>query len=116
MPWKQTDPMTERVKMITDHLSGNYSPTELSRRYGISRESVYKWLGRYEEFGWAGLEDLSRAPHVQAKALSGELEAQILELRRRWADWGAPKLRHKLQQRVGAERCPGESTVSAVLK
>src|SRR5687767_3992865 len=61
MPWKQTDPMTERVKMITDHLSGNYNPTDLGRRYGISRESVYKWLERFEELGWAGLGDRPRA-------------------------------------------------------
>lgn len=101
---------------MNDYLSGDYGVSALARRYGISRKTVYKWLGRHEEKSWAGLADESRAPHRQARALSGEMERRILELKGRWPDWGAPKIRHKLGQEVGAERCPAESTVSAVLK
>ena len=39
--------MTERVKLITEHLSGNYSVSDLARRHGVSRLSVYKWLKRF---------------------------------------------------------------------
>ena len=116
MPWKQTDTMTERIKMITEHLSGNYTVSDLSRRHGVSRDKVYKWIGRYEQEGWGGLEDQSRAPHRQARAISPELEAKILELKARWVNWGAPKLREKLRRELGAEKCPAESTVSAILK
>ncbi len=49
MPWKQTDAMTERVKLITEYLSGNYSVSELSRRFEVSRPIVYKWIERYEQ-------------------------------------------------------------------
>ena len=116
MPWKQTDTMTERVKLMTEYLKGESSVSELSRRYGVSRPIVYKWVERYEQESWAGLEERSRAPHRQARALSAELEEQILEFKRRWPDWGAPKLRQKLLEQVGAERCPAESTVSVVLQ
>jgi transposase InsO family protein len=116
MPWKQTDTMTERVKLITEHLSGNYSVSELSRRFEVSRPIVYKWIERYEQGGWDGLKELSRAPHRQARALSGEIEEMVLEFKRRWPDWGAPKLRQKLLEAVGEERCPAESTVSTVLQ
>jgi putative transposase len=108
--------MTERVKMITAHLSGDYSVSELARRHAISRKSVYKWLERYEAESWAGLEERSRARQHQAHAIGPEVEAAILALKARWPDWGAPKLRHKLGQQLGVERCPAESTVSAVLK
>lgn len=108
--------MTERVKLITDYLSGDYGVSDLSRRYGVSRKTIYKWLGRHEEEGWKGLEERSRAPHEQAQALPREVEAAILALKAKWPDWGAPKLRHKLKGQLGAERCPVESTVSAVLK
>lgn len=116
MPWKQTDTMTERVKLITDHLSGDYNVTELSKRYAVSRRIVYKWIARFEEGGWGGLEDQSRAPHHQAGAIEEKVEEMILALKRRWPDWGAPKLRWKLQEQLRGERCPAESTVSAVLK
>ena len=108
--------MTERVKLITDHLSGDYGVAELGRRYGVSRKTVYKWLGRHAAEGWAGLEDQSRAPVHQAGAIGAQVEQRILELKARWPDWGAPKLRHKLRQGWGEENCPAESTVSAVLK
>jgi transposase InsO family protein len=116
MPWKQTDTMTERVKLITEYLSGNYSVSELSRRFEVSRPIVYKWIERYEQGSWAGLQERSRAPHRQARALSATLEELILELKQRWPDWGAPKLRQKLLEQVGPQRCPAESTVSAVLQ
>jgi putative transposase len=116
MPWQQTDPMTERAKMIVDYLTGDFSVSELARKYGISRRSVYKWLERHEEKGWSGLEDESRAPHRQALAIGAEVEAAILELKAQWPDWGAPKLRRKLEQKIGSKQCPAESTVSAVLK
>jgi putative transposase len=116
MPWKQTEPMNERIEMVSQWLSGDYNISELSRHYGVSRRNVYKWLDRYEEKGWEGLEERSRAPHMQAMAIGKKMEGLILELKCRWPNWGAPKIRQKLLERMGVERCPVESTVSAVLK
>jgi putative transposase len=108
--------MIERIEMINQWLSGDYSISELSRQYGVSRRNVYKWVERYEQKSWEGLEELSRAPHRQALAIGQEMEALILELKSRWINWGAPKLRQKLLEKIGPQRCPAESTVSAVLK
>lgn len=108
--------MTERVKLITEYLSGNYGVAELARRYQVSRKTVYKWVERHRGKGWKGLEDQSRAPHVQAGAIGLKMEEAILELKKRWPDWGAPKLHWKLAQQIGKTSCPAESTVSAVLK
>jgi transposase len=59
MPWKVKEPMDERVSLITDWKSCNYSITELSVIYGVSRKAVYKWTTRYEEHGIDGLKELS---------------------------------------------------------
>lgn len=75
--------MTERIEMISLWLRGECNISELSRRYGVSRRNIYKWLERYEERGWEGLEELSRAPHRQAMAIGPEMESLILELRKR---------------------------------
>ena len=116
MPWHQTDPMTERTKMIVEYLSGDYGVAELARRHGVSRKSAYKWIVRHWEESWPGLEERSRAAHHHPNALGAELEEAILALKARWPDWGAPKLRHKLLLAVGAQACPAESTVSGVLE
>ena len=42
MPWKETCVMNERVKLVTEHLEGDYGIMELSQAYGVSRKTVYK--------------------------------------------------------------------------
>ena len=46
MPWQETDPVRERRHFAQDLESGLWSMTELCRRYGISRNTGYKWLAR----------------------------------------------------------------------
>jgi len=88
--------MTERMRMILEHLQGDHGGAELARRFGVSRKTVSKWLGRFARQQWAGLEERSRAPHHQARAIDEAVVEQILTLKARWPLWGAPKLRHKL--------------------
>jgi transposase-like protein len=49
-----------------EEMSGNVAAT--CRYYGVSRQSFYKWLRRYEELGPEGLRDRSRRPHVSPNA------------------------------------------------
>ena len=73
MPWKRESLMDQRVKLISDWLSGNYSKSQLSRRHGISRPTVDKWLNRYADRGSDGLKELSRKPHYCPHQTSDEL-------------------------------------------
>lgn len=102
--------------MMLDYVEGGYSVAALARRHAISRKTAYKWIERYEQQQWAGLEDRSRAPHSQPSAISDEVEARLLALKQQWPLWGAPKLHHKLRGLVDEESCPSESTVSNILR
>lgn len=105
--------MNERTKMIAEYLEEGYSVSELARRRGISRKTAWKWIRRYERLGARGLEDQSRAPARQARAISEKAERAILEFKARWPLWGAPKIRVKLLE---AGAAPSESTISNVLR
>lgn len=107
--------MSERLRLIAEYLEG-VGVSELAKGYGLSRKTVYKWIDRYEQEGIAGLEDDSRAALYHPNALLPDIERQILTLKERKPLWGAPKLRCKLMELVGTERCPAESTVSEVLR
>ena len=115
MAWNTTTPMDERIDLISDYHSDGYSLAELARRYGVSRKTVYKWIGRYAEESVDGLKERSRAPHEQAGAVSAEIVREVLALKEKWPLWGAPKLHWKLREKIGAEACPAESTVSNIL-
>src|SRR5688572_27565105 len=56
--------------------------TDLCADLGISRQSFYKYRRRYEAEGPAGLVERSRAPRSNPHAISGELEDEIVRLRK----------------------------------
>ena len=54
MPWKETCAMDQRMQLIGDWLKGEFSITDLSESFGVSRPTVYKWIARYRERGVSG--------------------------------------------------------------
>lgn len=113
MPWKETDAMSQRVAMLRDFQSGDYTISDLAQMYAVSRKTVYKWIGRYDQEGWNGLTERTRKPHHSPSAVSKNIEATILEWKGKHPSWGAPKIHRKIRDLEGA---PCISTVGNVLK
>ena len=67
------------VLQHAEEVTGNVSRT--CRYYGISRQTFYKWLRRYEEQGLEGLRDRSSRPHQSPNATSAEVVGKIMYLR-----------------------------------
>jgi transposase len=53
----------------------------VAEQLGVSRPTVDKWLHRYLEEGWAGLEDRSSRPHHSPTRTPPEIEQQVLDAR-----------------------------------
>lgn len=73
MPWARTDWMSERVKFIAAFLEQEASFTDLCMDFGISRETGYKWVRRYQADGAEALQERSRAPHSHPNEISADL-------------------------------------------
>ncbi len=116
MPWRETDPMNERVQFIAAYLSQCYSITELCERFGIRRNTGYKWVRRYTEQGLAGLQEKSRAPHHCPHRLSQEGAAALLETKRAHPSWGPRKILPYLAQRQPALTLPAASTAGELFQ
>jgi transposase InsO family protein len=108
--------MDERAMMIGEWLRGESTVSVLAVKYGVSRKAVYKWIARHEQGGWEALANRPRAALNHPNAVSAEVERALLEIKAGKPLWGAPKLRCKLMEAVGAARCPAESTVSEILR
>jgi putative transposase len=106
MPWKETCVMDEKTAFIAECLRGELPMTALCERYGISRDTGYRLLRRYRAEGPGGLAARSRAPHRHALAISTEVAAAIMSLRRRRPYWGPKKLRAVLQREAPKQRWP----------
>jgi putative transposase len=114
MPWKECQPVDERLRFVARLLDGEQM-TALCAEFGISRKTGYKIYARYKDYGLQGLTDRSRRPYRHANQLPLVLEKEIVRLKREYPDWGAPKIREKLRGRCGPRQCPAISTIHAVL-
>ena len=61
VPWKLLSVVDQRREFVRLAGAGSVSFAELCRRFGIKRDTGYKWVARYAAEGEAGLVDRSRA-------------------------------------------------------
>jgi transposase InsO family protein len=89
---------------------------ELCERYGISRKTGYKWLGRYHEHGPGGLAERSHAPFQHGRATPKALAEAIVALRQERPGWGPKKIVAKLSGAAPEAAWPSASTAGEILK
>src|SRR5215469_2053035 len=105
--------MEQRYHAVMEVVSG--APViEVARRYGVSRQAVHGWLGRYEREGLTGLADHSHRPAHQPRQLDAEIEALICQLRGAHQRWGPRRLLFELGK-AGMSPLPSRSTIYRVL-
>jgi len=113
MPWSEVSRMDSRSEFTKLALVEGANVSALCRRFGISRKTGYKWLGRVA--AGSGVADRSRRPHASPERTEAALEASVLELRHRHPTWGGRKLRRRLLD-LGRETVPAASTISGILR
>ena len=102
-----------RMEVLLEAERTGMTVSEVCRRYGISRQTYYRYRRRYLAEGLQGLEDRSRRPLQPANQISAELELGICEMRKDHPRWGARRIRTELT-RAGIDP-PAVSTVHQVL-
>ncbi len=116
MPWKEIAPMDQRVKLIVDWKQSEGHITELSKKYEISRKTVYKWIGRYEKEGIDGLKEKSRAPKVSPNQTKDHIVERLIDEKCRHMNWGPKKIVAVLERKYPYERWPAPSTAGEWFK
>jgi len=125
MSWKATDAMKERTRFVlewerrwNEAEGGSVNMAELCRMFGVSRQTGYKWVGRYRDSqrDLAAVVERSRRPKTSPNALPVELQDLIVEARKRWPRWGPRKLHRRLVDANPGEAVPSASVIAKVLK
>jgi hypothetical protein len=81
----------------------------------VSRKTGYKWLGRYQAHGMAGLADRGTAPHEHPNQVQQSVIDAVIEAREKHPRWGPKKLRVWLGQKRPKVQWPAASTIGEVL-
>lgn len=87
----------------------------LCREFGVSRQTGHKWVRRFREQGFDGLEDRSRRPASAPLATAEDVVLGVLRERKRHPTWGPRKLAVVLARALGSA-APSERTVARILK
>lgn len=114
MPWRETRVMDERARFVVAVEAGTEPMAAVCRRFGVSRQHGYKWLGRWRAEGAGGLADRSRAPLSHPQAVPAELLEACLGVRRAHPTWGPVKVRAYLVRHDPECAWPAASTIGAL--
>lgn len=93
MPWMTMDVEEQKVMFVVAASRQEKSFSTLCQEFGISRPTGCLWRKRYQQSGLAGIAERSRRPHQSPARTACELEQRVIEMRTRYPDWGARKLR-----------------------
>ena len=117
MPWKEINPMDQRVLFVADYLREQYNFSQLCARYSVSRKTGYKWVERYLDSGVDGLGERSRRPLSQPTQVPYAIREAIVQLRgSRATELGPKKIQASLRTRFPDQPVPSVSTIYNVLK
>jgi putative transposase len=114
MGWTETRAVDERMRFVMAVEKREEPFAAICRRFGVSRKTGYKWLGRYDEAGVEGLVDRSRAPLNHPHAISEAIAERCLAVRRAHPTWGPVKVRKWLVRRIPQTEWPALSTIGAL--
>lgn len=117
MPWKETCIVDQRIEFIAAVKAdprANFA--RLCERFGISRQTGYALLTRYQERGAEGLEDRAPRAHECPHKTAGPIEDLVVEMRKKHAYEGPKKIIERLAVAHAGLTLPAASTVGEILK
>ena len=82
-------------RLLVDRVRVQGRPAaHVAKELGVSRQCAYRWLGRYDAEGEAGLHDRSSRPHRTPTRTPARVEQRVLRARRRHRCGPAGLARH----------------------
>jgi transposase InsO family protein len=88
----------QRYDAVVAVIRDGLTVTEAAEKFGVSRQSIYRWMARYEEGGLEALAERSHRPRSSPHQIAPHLEARVLELRRHHPGWGPLRILHQLER------------------
>ncbi|MDQ6877786.1 MAG: IS481 family transposase [Candidatus Dormibacteraeota bacterium] len=107
---KEMSVTEQRYKAVLAVIADGRTVSEVATEWGVCRQTMHRWLARYEGDGLEGLGNRSSRPTHCPHQTSPAVEVMLLEMRRSHPYWGARRIAFELA-RKGVEPAPSESAV-----
>ena len=106
--------MEQRYDAVTLVMRDGFSITEIAAKFNVSRQTIYRWLAKYEEGGLEALADESHRPLHVPHPMDGVIEVRVLDLRRRHHLWGPKRIQFELKK-AGVDPPPSHMAIYRAL-
>lgn len=116
MPWRNTTIMDEKYFFINEYLAHRHTIVELCKQFGISRTLGYKYIERFNQMGFTGLNELSRKPKTSPTKTPARITKEIISIRSKHPRYGADKIKTILEREKPDTQWPSQSTIHTILK
>jgi transposase len=112
---KEQSLMEQRYDAVVAIIRDGMTVSEVAEKFGVSRQSLYRWMARYEAGGLEALKDGSHRPKRVPHQMRVDVEVRALELRRRHMAWGPIRLRHELLKEFASDQVPSHMALYRAL-
>lgn len=106
----------QQRKLLFETWESTGSVTTACREARVSRGLFYYWKARFEQYGYAGLEEFeSRVAH-KLNYKSAEIEQQVIEMRHQHPDWGKARIAQEMAKANNWVPLVSPNTVKRILQ
>lgn len=103
----------QRYQAVLAVISDGETIKDVAARFGVSRQTLHAWLGKYEAGGLENLGDGSHRPRRCPHQMDVDLEVEIVRMRHAHPGWGPRRLVFELAK--GGIDPPSESAIYRAL-
>lgn len=100
--------MSLKIEFV-ERAMGGERVAALAKEFGVTRAVGYKWIKRFKEEGYDGLDERSRRPSSTPLATAEDIVLAVLEERERHPTWGPRKLEIVLRRTLKDQAPSGEN-------
>jgi transposase len=106
----------QQRKLLFETWESTGSVTKACEKARVSRGLFYYWKTRFEQHGYAGLEEFeSRVAH-KLNYKSAEIEQQVIAMRREHPDWGKTRIAQEMAKANNWVPLVSPNTVKRILQ
>jgi hypothetical protein len=107
---------SQQRKLLFETWESSGSVTQACHQARVSRGLFYYWKPRFDQFGYASLEEFeSRVAH-KLNYKSATIEQKVIELRREHPDWGKARIAHEMAKANNWVAVVSPNTVKRILQ
>jgi transposase len=106
----------QQRKLLFEKWEATGSVTQACRAAHVGRATFYYWKHRFDEKGYAGLEEFeSRVPH-KVNRKEGAIAQRVVEMRQQHLDWGKTRIANELAKQNNWVAVVSPNTVRRILQ